>query len=71
LDTGITIVHPRETQLQTFLFLLKATTTRQRVFDVALAATLKDNGIMGLYTMNVADFEAFDFLEVTNPLQAE
>ena len=37
-------------------------------YEHALAATLKDNGIMGLYTVNVADFEEFAFLEVINPL---
>lgn len=47
------------------------TSTRKRVFDVALAATLKDNGIVGLYTANVADFEGFGFLEVINPLEPE
>ena len=71
LDTGIRIVYPKETQLATFLSLLKVTTTRQKVFDVALAATLKDNEVGGLYTVNVADFETFDFLEVINPLPPE
>jgi len=68
VETGVTIVHQRETQLRTFLDLLGMTTTRKKVFDVALAATLKDNGIVGLYTANVADFEDFDFLKVVNPL---
>lgn len=71
VDTGITIIHQRETQLRTFLDLLSMTTTRKKIFDVALAATLKDNGIAGLYTANVADFEDFGFLEVINPLQPE
>ena len=69
IDSGIIIVHQRETQLQTFLDLLTTVTTRKKVFDVALAATLKDNEITGIYTANVADFEDFDFLEVINPLQ--
>jgi len=68
VETGVTIIYQRETQLQTFLALLSAATTRKKVFDVALAATLKDNGITGLYTVNVADFEEFAFLEVINPL---
>ncbi len=51
--------------------LLSATTTRRKVFDIALAATLKDNGVSGLYTVNIADFEEFIFLEVINPLQPE
>jgi predicted nucleic acid-binding protein len=70
-DTGVTIVHQRETQLHTFLDLLSTTTTRKKIFDVTLAATLKDNGIVGLYTANTADFEDFEFLEVINPLQPE
>ena len=71
VDTGITIIHQRETHIQTFLALLGTVTTRKKVFDVALAASLKDNGISGLYTVNVGDFEDFDFLEVINPLQTE
>jgi len=68
LDTGITIINHRETQTQTFVELLRSITTRKKVFDVALAATLKDNGISGLYAANVSDFEEFGFLQVVNPL---
>lgn len=68
LDTGILIIHQRETHLQTFLNLLNTISTRKKTFDVALAATLKDNGISGLYTAN--DFEEFEFLEVINPLDS-
>nr|VFK44527.1 MAG: hypothetical protein BECKTC1821E_GA0114239_103632 [Candidatus Kentron sp. TC] len=68
IDTGVTILHHRSTQLETFLDLLDSTTTRKKIFDVALAATLKDHGIPGLYTVNVKDFEEFTFLEVRNPL---
>jgi len=32
-------------------------TTRKKIFDVALVATLKDSDISGLYTVNVGDFE--------------
>ena len=38
------------------------------IYDVALAATLKEYGISGIYTANVDDFASFDFLEVINPL---
>ena len=38
------------------------------MFDVALAATLKDHAITGLYTVNTADFEGFEWLTVINPL---
>ena len=68
-DVGIPIIHQRETQIQTFLKLLESGTTRKKVFDMVLTATLKDNGISGLYTVNVADFKTFDFLEAINPLQ--
>jgi predicted nucleic acid-binding protein len=51
-----------KTAIQTFLSLLETTTTRKKVFDVALAATLKDNGVEGLYTVNVDDFKDFPFL---------
>ena len=68
-DRGIPIIHQRETQIQTFLELLESSTTRKKVFDIVLAATLKDNGISGLYTVNVDDFKTFDFLEAINPLQ--
>ena len=69
LASGIKIVHPQETQLSTFLELLKSVTTRKKVFDVALVATLKDNEISGLYTANINDFKDFDFLKVENPIK--
>jgi uncharacterized protein len=68
IDTGVTILYPKSTQLTTLLALLKSVTTRQKVFDVALVATLKDHGISGLYTVNTGDFQQFTFLDVKNPL---
>jgi len=69
LEIGITVINQRETQIRTCLDLLSSVTTRKKVFDIALVATLKDHGISGIYTLNVADFEEFDFLEVVNPLE--
>jgi len=69
LDFDIKIINQRETQIQTFIELLSTVSTRKKVFDVALAATLKDNDIEGLYTLNVDDFKNFDFLEVVNPFE--
>ena len=69
LETGIKIINQSETQIQTFLDLLSSVTTRKKIFDIALVATLKDNGISGIYTANVADFEEFSFLKVINPLK--
>jgi len=67
-DTGVIILHPKTSQLDTLLTLFESVTTRKKVFDIALAATLKDNGIEGLYTVNTKDFVGFDFLDVVNPL---
>lgn len=68
LDSGITILYPKSTQLNTLLDLLKSVKTRKKIFDVALVATLKDHGISGLYTVNIKDFEEFTFLDAQNPL---
>jgi len=68
LETGIKVINQRETQIRTFLDLLSSVTTRKKVFDIALVATLKDHGISGIYTLNVTDFKEFDFLKVVNPL---
>jgi hypothetical protein len=62
------IALPQQTQLKTLIDLLKSVTTRKKIFDVALVATLKDHGIPGLYTVNTKDFEEFTFLDVKNPL---
>ena len=67
LDAGVAILYPQSTQLTTLLKLLQAVTTRQKIFDVALVATLKDHGISGLYTVNTKDFVEFEFLDVVNP----
>ncbi len=68
LDTDVTILYPQPTQLATLMNLLKAVTTRRKIFDVALVATLKDHDIAGLYTVNTKDFEEFRFLDTKNPL---
>ena len=67
LNSDAEIIYPKSTQLVTLLNLLGSVKSRKKVFDVALAATLKDNGIQGLYTLNTSDFEEFTFLEVKNP----
>lgn len=68
LDTGILILNHRDTQLTTFLSLCRRVTSRKKVFDLALVATLQDHGISGLYTVNVRDFAEFEFLQEVNPL---
>ncbi|MBW4666947.1 MAG: hypothetical protein KME60_05760 [Cyanomargarita calcarea GSE-NOS-MK-12-04C] len=69
LNSGVRIITQRETYMNNFIDLMEKVTARKKIFDVALAATLKDNEIQGLYTVNVSDFKAFDFLEVVNPLE--
>ena len=69
VDTGVMILVPPATYLHTFLELCQSVTTRKKVFDVAIAATLKDHGIRGLYTANPDDFKQFAFLDVINPLE--
>lgn len=68
LNTGVTILHQQPTQLDTFLSLLQNVSSRKKIFDVGLVATLKDHGISGLYTVNTSDFDEFSFLDVKNPL---
>lgn len=68
MHSGIEIIHPKSTQLTTLMELLDTVTSRKKVFDVALVATLKDHGIEGLYTVNTKDFREFEFLDVINPL---
>lgn len=68
IKAGVPIIHAQPTQLQTFLELAKSVTTRKKTFDIFLAATLKDNSVEGLYTVNTADFQNFPFLKVMNPL---
>ncbi len=69
LDSDIRIINQKETQIQTFIELLSSVTTRKTIFDIVLTATLKDNNISGLYTVNVNDFKEFDFLDIKNPLE--
>ena len=68
LATGVTILYPQRTQLETLMDLLKSVPTRKKIFDVALVATLKDHEVPGLYTVNTKDFEEFTFLDTKNPL---
>lgn len=67
-DFGIDIIYPKPTQLTTFLAIYKQTPYKNRLFDVAICATLKDNGIQGIYTVNTKDFQDYPFLTVINPL---
>lgn len=65
---NIKIIYPKPTQLSTFLEIYKQTPYKNRLFDVAICATLKDNDIQGIYTVNTKDFKDYPFLTVINPL---
>lgn len=60
---------PESSQMHTVVNLLYAVTTRKNIFDTGLVATLKGNGITGIYTVNTKDLKPFTFLDVRNPLQ--
>lgn len=68
LKAGTPTIYAQSTQMHSFLDLAKSITTRKKTFDLFLAATLKDNGIDRLYTVNVDDFKDFAFLQAANPL---
>ncbi len=68
LDIGVIILTQKDSYLENAIELLAQVTSRKRIFDVAIAAILKDNQISGIYTVNVEDFKRFTFLEVINPL---
>lgn len=68
LDAGVPILHQTPNHLTATLDLLKSVKSRKKIFDVSLITTLQEHGIAGLYTVNVKDFEEFDFLDVKNPL---
>ena len=67
-DCGLTIIHPKHSQVTTFSELVLLHNSRKKIFDTSIASTLKDNKIKGLYTVNVKDFQDYDFLTVINPL---
>ncbi len=68
LNTGVMVIFPQKTYLTNFLEMLTQISSRKEIFDIALAATLKDNSISGIYTVNVKDFNLIEGLEVINPL---
>ncbi len=68
LVTGVMILHQQPTQTETFLNLVGLAAGRANMFDTALAATLKDYNIRGIYTLNTENFAVFSFLDSKNPL---
>lgn len=71
VDSGAMIISQGDAYVQTFLDILKNVKSRKKIFDVAIAAVLKDAGIRGIYPVNVDDFKEYVFLEVIDPLTVE
>lgn len=69
LNKQITIIYPKNSQFDTFFDLFAQTPYRGRFFDVLMIATLKDNGVNKIFTVNVKDFQGHNFLTVENPFQ--
>ena len=42
--------------------------SKSGIFDYVLAITAKENGLEIIYTENIDDFKAYDFLKALNPL---
>lgn len=68
LKYKVEIIYQKPTQLQTFFKIFNQRPSRKRLYDISLIATLKDNGIKGIYTVNTKDFKDYPFLTVINPL---
>ena len=68
---NIQIIMPTYETLSTLADLIaKYTPTAQSIFDFTLVATMKDNGISEIYTLNVDHFNSFDNIRATNPTAA-
>lgn len=65
---NVEIIYQKPTQLKTFLEIFNQRPSRKRLYDISLIATLKDNGIQGIYTVNTKYFQDYPFLTVINPL---
>ncbi len=60
---------PREHTIDRLVKLLERHPEKRRgIFDAFLVATMLDNGVQTIYTLNVRDFEAYPELRVINPL---
>lgn len=68
---GVQIAVPQITTAHSALMLAKKRKIRgdQLIYDAFLAATLIDNGVEVLYTLNQKDFRGFGGLKVINPFE--
>lgn len=69
IATGLNVIYPQqESWRRAFELIKKAQISKQKVFDVYLAATLIDNGVKFIITANTSDFEFLGkSLQVINP----
>lgn len=68
IQYNVEVIYQQPTQLKTFLEIFNQKPSRKRLYDISLIATLKDNGIRGIYTANTKDFQDYPLLTVINPL---
>jgi len=54
--------------LQVFKLVKELKLSEAEVFDCVLAVTAKERNVEAIYTENVADFERYNFVKVSNPL---
>lgn len=68
LRPGITVLPvPADVVVRWMALVRRSPVTRQRVFDLQLAATMLGNGVTRLYTFNPSDFASIGDLELLTP----
>jgi hypothetical protein len=68
--TPIPKLYPRESTLRLTLELAKRYQVRGLdIFDTRIVATMLENRVKTIYTVNEADFRRFEGIEIANPLK--
>ena len=68
LSSSLKLILPKETTVSRMLQLIGSRTVRSgKIFDVFLAATMLDNGVIRIYTENIIDFEVIRGIEAVDP----
>ena len=64
---GISVIHPFSYTIETYHALISQASTVSDLFDYYLAATMLDNGINRILTVNTKDFNQIPDIEAINP----
>ena len=68
-ESNIRIIAPKPQTIDTVVALIASHSPKsQSIFDYLLAATMMDNSVYGIYTVNSEHFKHFDSITVINPL---